>query len=115
MIALPIAAVVVAALEPDPAHRRVAGRDPHPDLQDVAAPPPLLADLGEALPDRDREPDRARRVVVLELRVVEEHHEPVAGEVLERPLELDDEPTHRGVVAPQEAEDLLGLGRFEKP
>src|SRR5262245_45745624 len=108
------AAVVVAALEPDPAHRRVSSREPDPDLEDVAAPSPLLADLPEALADRDRQPDRASRVVVLELGVVEEHHDPVAGEVLERSLVLDHQRPDRRVVAPQEPQHLLGLGALRE-
>ena len=106
------AAVVVAALEPDPAHRRVAGRDPDSDLQDVAAPAPLARELHEPLAHRDRHAHRARGVIRLEHRVVEEGHEPVAREMLERAFVLHDERAHRGVVRAQEPEHLFGLGRL---
>jgi hypothetical protein len=51
-------------------------------------------------------------VVRLEDRVVEEDVDAVAGEVLERPLELDDSAADRAVVLAQNAEQLLGLGRL---
>ena len=49
-------------------------------------------------------------VILLEHRVVEEDHHPVAGEVLERPAVLDDQLAHRRVVLAQHAEHLLRLG-----
>src|SRR4051812_50186810 len=49
-------------------------------------------------------------MVALDDRVVEERHEAVPGEVLERALVLDDESAHRPVVGAEEAEDLLRLG-----
>src|SRR4029079_17603548 len=84
------------------------------DLEDVAAPAPLLADLDEALPDRDRESYRPGCMVLLELRIVEEHHQAVAGEVLERALLLHDQPADGGVIAPEEPEDLFGFGRLRE-
>ena len=47
--------------------------------------------------------------VVARQRVVEEHHQPVAGEPLERPLEAEDEVAERRVVLAQHRHDLLGL------
>ena len=43
MIDVAHGAVVVAALEADPAERGVAGGDPDPELEHVAAPPPSSA------------------------------------------------------------------------
>ena len=52
----------------------------------------------------------ARRPGVLTRhRVVEDHHQPVTGEPLERALEAEDEVAERGVVVAQHPHDLLGL------
>jgi hypothetical protein len=75
----------------------------------VAASAPLLGQFDEPLADRDRHPHRPGGVVLLELRIVEEDHDPVAGKVLEGALVLDDQPADRRVVAAQEPEHLLGL------
>ena len=49
------AAIVVAALEADPAHRRVARRDPDADLENVAPTAPLLTTQpGVVPPVQDR-------------------------------------------------------------
>ena len=50
--------------------------------------------------------------VVARQRVVEEHHQPVAGEMLERALEPVDQVAERGVVLAQDPHDLLRLGRL---
>jgi len=47
-------------------------------------------------------------------RVVEEHHDPIARELVERPLELADEWPQGAVVFAQEVKDLLGLGGLRK-
>src|SRR3954447_12023642 len=107
-------AVVVTAFEPDAAQGRIAGRNPDADVEDVAALPPALCQLLEAVAHRDRHAHRAAGVVALDDRIVEERHEAVAGKVLERPLVLDDEPAHRAVVRAQEPEDLLRLGRLRE-
>ena len=52
---------------------------------------PVFGDADEPFPDRDRHPDRPRGVVFLGHRVVEEDHDPVAGEMLEGAFVLDDE------------------------
>ena len=107
-------AVVVPSLEPDAAEGRVAGRDTDPDLQHVAALPPVRGQVREVVAHRDGQRDGAGGVVLLQDRVVEEGHEPVSGEVLQRALVGDDERTHDAVVRAQEAEDLLGLGRLRE-
>jgi hypothetical protein len=43
-------------------------------------------------------------------RVVEEDHDPVAGELVERPLKLADQGSQSAVILAQEIQDLLGLG-----
>jgi hypothetical protein len=47
-------------------------------------------------------------------RVVEEHHDAVARELVERSLEPADERPQRAVVFAQKVEDLLGLGGLGK-
>src|SRR5262249_26261075 len=57
--------------------------------------------------------DRALRRVGTWHRVIEEHHDPVAGELVERALELADKRPQRAVILTQEFEDffrLRGLG-----
>ena len=80
----------------------------------MSAPAPLLADLHEPLTDCERHPDRAGGVILLGCRVVEEHHDFVAREMLEGAFVLDHErPDHR-VVPAQEPEHLLRLGRLRE-
>src|SRR5262249_19238888 len=43
-------------------------------------------------------------------RIIEEHHDAVARELVERPFELSDERTQSAVVLTQEVEHLLRLG-----
>ena len=45
-------------------------------------------------------------------RVVEEHHDAVAGETLERALVLEDQPAHRRVVFAEHAHHFFRVGRF---
>ena len=76
--------VVEPALEADPPQRRVAHRDPDPEAQLVPLPAPAPRQLGHPLAHRDGHPHRPLGVVGLGHRVVEEHHQPVAREVLDR-------------------------------
>jgi len=105
-------AVVVAALEADAAERRVARRDADSEAELVAALGPARGELVESPAHRDCHPDGPQHVVVLEHRVVEEDHHPVAREVLQGPTVLHDELAHRGVIFAQDPEDLFGLGRL---
>jgi hypothetical protein len=56
--------------------------------------------------------DGPRGRVVTREWIVEEHHQPVAREMLERALELKDQLAQRGVVLVQDTHYLLGLGRL---
>ena len=76
----------------------------------MAASAPVGRQRREALAHRRGQFDGAGGVVGLQHRVVKEGHEPIAGEMLERSLVLDDQRAHRGVVGAQEAEYLLGFG-----
>ena len=80
----------------------------------MAPPPPLLADLGKALADRDGHPDRTPGVILLRRGVIEEDHDPVTREMLERALVLDNQRADHRVVPAQEPEDLLGFGRLRE-
>ena len=104
--------VVGSALEPDPAERGVALGDADPEAEVVAA----AAQPSASPPTRSRMATAiarpARRPVVARQRVVEEHHQPVAGEALERSLEAEDELAQRRVVLGQDGHDLLGLARL---
>ena len=78
--------VVEAPLEADRAERGVALRDPDAEVELVALPAPALGQLGDAVAHRHRHPHGPLRRVGTGQRIVEEHHDPVAGEALERPL-----------------------------
>jgi hypothetical protein len=58
--------------------------------------------------------DRAYRRVRDRHRIIEEHHDPVARELIERALELAGERPQRAVVVAQKIEHLLGFGGFGK-
>jgi hypothetical protein len=77
--------VVVSSLEPDAAERGVPDCDPAPKTELVAALPPAVRELSDALPHGEREPGRLELVLGQGNGVVEEHHEPVACKVLQRP------------------------------
>jgi hypothetical protein len=55
-----------------------------------------------------RHPDRALGWARDRHRVVEEHHDPIARELVARPLELADQWPQRAVILTQEVPDLLG-------
>ena len=106
--------VVVAALEPDAPGGREPRRDPHAEPEVVAAAGPAGRQPRDVVAHRERHPDGAQRVVRLLDRVVEPDVDPVAGEVLERALVLDDPRPHRGVVLAQHAEELLRVRRLRE-
>src|SRR5689334_21357179 len=101
--------VVVPALEADAAHGRVAGGDADPETELVAAPPPVRREASKAITHGTRGPDRGELVVGHGPGVVEEDHEPVAGEVLDGALVLDRQHAHGCVVVAKHAEDLFGI------
>src|SRR5215207_77994 len=105
-------AVLVAALEADPAERRVARRDPDPQAELVAPLPPTFCKRREALAQRQCGSDGGELVVLDRRGVVEKRHQPVACEVLNRPLVGRDELAGHGVVLAQYAEHLLRLRRL---
>src|SRR5438132_3485019 len=90
-------AVIEAALEADAAHRRVADGDPDAEPEVVATLLPAGLQLGELLLHRERHARRAKLRIGDRHRVVEEDHHPVAREVLERALVMEDELAHRRV------------------
>ena len=106
--------VVGATLEADPAEGGVTLRDSDGEVEVVALATPPLRQLADADPHRDRHPHRAQRRVVAWDRVVEEHHETVAGEALERPLEAVHQIAQRGVVLPSTCHHVLGLDRLRE-
>ena len=91
--------VVVAALEADPAERRVAGLDSHAQPELGSALAPGLGESREPLLRGEREPDRLELVVGDGDGVVEEDHHAVAREVLERSLVRRDQLAEHGVVS----------------
>jgi hypothetical protein len=102
-------AVVISPFEADPSQRGVPGRNPDSEAQVVSALLPRARQLDEALPDRDRRAHRRQLVVRHRRRVVEEGHQPVPGEVLDRPCVRCNELADGAVVLPEHAEHLLGL------
>src|SRR5205814_5535437 len=76
--------------------------------------PTTLAPVGDqpagCLAHRHCHVDRTRGRVWDRHRIVEENHDAVARELVERPLELAHERSQRSVVFAQEVEHLLGLG-----
>ncbi len=76
--------VVEAALETDPAERREALGDPDSQREIVTFAPPPRGKLAHGVADLQRHSHRTLRGVVVRDRVVEEHHDPVTGEPLER-------------------------------
>src|SRR5207244_1202196 len=96
----------------DPAERRVPRRDANTESELVAALPPSPRHFSEALPHRERHAQRLQLVTFDRQRIVEEDHHPVAREVFERPLMLDDELAHGAVVLAEDSENLLRLGGF---
>ena len=91
-------AVVVAAFEPDSTERGVAGldADSEPQLRSTLAP--QQRELLEPLLSCQREPDGLKLVVCHGDRIVEEHHDPIACEVLQRPVVRWDEVAECAVV-----------------
>src|SRR5205809_515897 len=72
--------VVGAPLEAAAAEGRVPLGDADAEVEGIAATTPALGELGDARAHRERHADRALRRVRAVERVVEDDHEPVAGE-----------------------------------
>ena len=101
--------VVEAAFEADPAESREALGDPLPEGEVVAFAAPPNGQLVHRIADLQRHADGALGGVVVRDRIVEEHHDPVAGEPLERALVLVDQCAHRPVVLREHPHHFLGL------
>ena len=102
--------VLGAPLEADLAAGGVADGDADAEREIVAAPAPLLRQVGGALPHRDREPHRVPRRVVERNGIVEEHQHAVAGELGDGAAVLEDHRPDRVVELAQHGHHLFGLG-----
>src|SRR5262245_64737376 len=98
-------------LEADLAERRVAGRDADTESERVAHARPLLRQLVHALAHVERQADGALGVIVARDRIVEDDHDAVPEESLQRALVSEDELAQVLVVLDQNAPDLFGMGR----
>src|SRR5262249_12875405 len=58
--------------------------------------------------------DRLKLVVIDKHRVVEEHHQPVAREVLESPIVVGDQFAYRPVILPEHLEQFLRLRSLDE-
>jgi hypothetical protein len=105
--------VVIAALEADPAECGVSGLDPNSQTQLNSSPPPLLCQFGDGLPRSKREADGFKFVLLNGDGVVEEDHDAVSSEMLQRAPMLFNQASQIRVVVAKHLEKLLrcrGLG-----
>ena len=98
MTALHDRTVVVTALEANPTERRVAGGDPDAEPEVVPALLPLGREARETLADGGGSANGRELVVLDEGRIVEEGHQHVAREVLDRSLVGDNQPANGRLV-----------------
>src|SRR5262245_65558690 len=98
-------------LEADLAERRIAGCDADAESEHVAHARPLLRQLVHAFTHVERQADGALCVIVARDRIVEDDHDAVAEESLQRALVSEDELAQVLVVLDQNAPDLFGMGR----
>src|SRR5262252_7351489 len=103
-------AVVPAPLEADGADGGIALRDADAHAEIIALLAPGRVEVAGPLPHGQGHPDGPLRSIWHGDGVVEEDHHAIAREALQRPLVLEDEPAHLGVVLAQHAHDLLGIG-----
>src|SRR5262249_60995004 len=104
---------VRAAGSSEKAHRpqrRVPLRNTGTKTKSAAMPPPSRNQLARRIAHRHRHPDRALGRVGARHWIVEEHHDPVARELVQRALELADKRPQSAVIFAQEFENLLRLG-----
>src|SRR5262249_25749405 len=95
----------------DLAEGRVALRDPSAEPKRAAtSSTPGSYQLTGRLAHRHRHLDRALGRIGDLHRVVEENHDPVAGKLVERALELADQRAQRTVILAQEIENFLRFG-----
>jgi hypothetical protein len=88
----------------------MADSDPRSEAELVAALLPALGQLPDALAQRNGQTRRFELRLGDRHRVVEEDHDPVAREVLERAPVSGDQLARRGVVLADHVDELLGLG-----
>ena len=105
-------AVVHPALETDGTDGGVTLRHGHTDTQVVASLSPALGEAGGRVAHGQAETHGAQRRVGDDHRIVEKYHHPVAGEALQRRLELQHQAPHGRMIFAQQAHDLLRLGGF---
>src|SRR5262249_52802695 len=96
--------------EADLAQRGIALRNTGTKAKFATSLTPVGDQRASRLAHRHRHLDGALRRVGAWHWIVEEHHDPVARELVERALELTDQRSERAVVFAQEVEHLLGLG-----
>ena len=101
--------VVEAALEADPAEGRKALGDTDSQGEVMAVAEPAGGKLAHGVPELQRHPDRTLGRVVTRDRVVEEHHDPVTGEPLERAFVCVDQRPDGPVILAEHAHHFLGL------
>ena len=101
--------IVVASLEANPPQRGVPLRNANPEAEHVAMPSPAECNVGDAIAHLDCHPDGACRPIRTRDRIIEEDHQPVAGESLQRPLVLEDELAQGGVILAQNAHRVFRL------
>src|SRR6516164_5243362 len=98
----------------DLTERRVTLGDPSTKPEQSATSAPAGDQCARRFAHRHRHLDRALGRVRDRHGVIEEHHDAVAGELIERPLVLADERPERSVVLAQAIEDLLRLGSLRE-
>src|SRR5207245_9431890 len=108
----PARPVVPADLAAYGAAGRVTLADPDAATQPVVALPPRPLQLPDATTHGHRHADGALNGIWYHDGVVEENHQAVPGEALERALMLEDELAHRGVIFPEDTHDFFGLRRL---
>ena len=106
--------IVVAALEPDRTHSRLAMSDANAEAEFEAAALPSWGEVTHRLPHRYCHPDCPRRWVGAGYGGIEQHHEPVTDEPLQRALETVDKRPQGGMVFVEHAHHLLGPSALGK-
>src|SRR6516225_3454039 len=89
----------------DLAQCRVTLRDAGTKTKFTAVQAPSRNQCARLFAHRHRHVDRALRRVGAWHRIIEEHHDPVARELVERPFELANERPQRAMVLAKEFED----------
>ena len=99
-----------ALCKADLTERRVPLSDPSTKPEQSATSTPAGDQCARGLAHRHRHLDGARGRFWDRHRVVEENHDSIAGELVERSLELADQRPQRAVIFAQKIEHFLGFG-----